>query len=256
MIALASGSADPWLFLTLLGGFCYFDANKVLIQTNALTLDKSPHVLHLVGPYKTADDVAQWMENSGRLAPVTLKQLRDGGFQRFGWVLPDEQPGGHPLSTESVSLPGGAFAYRTKDGASIFYIVLMGDQSTSGASGPAALAKVASSESAAIGFQFGSAFGAIQKLWDDSNVKQAERMLARVDATRADPKRRARERRWHNMLRMLLIAAPTVSALLLLLLAFVEELIFRIFASFTWFVAFTYISWTMLHSTAMFSSSP
>ena len=74
MIALASGSADPWLFLTLLGGFCYFDANKALIQTNALTLDKSPHVLHLVGPYKAADDVAQWMESSKRLVLHMLQR--------------------------------------------------------------------------------------------------------------------------------------------------------------------------------------
>ena len=163
----------------MLGGFCYFDGNKTLIQTNALTLDTSPHELRLVGPYTTAAAAATWMERSGRLAPVTLKQLSDGGFKRFGWVLPDEQPGGHALSAASVSHSAGAFAYQTESGASIFYIV------GPGANRSPTPTKTASGVSAAVGAKFGVAFGAVQKLW--GGATQAAAGTAAVPQAAAAP---------------------------------------------------------------------
>ena len=44
---------------------------------------------------------------------VTLPNLRDAGFLKFGWLSAGEQPNGmliHP----SVTPPSGAFVYRTK----------------------------------------------------------------------------------------------------------------------------------------------
>ena len=45
------GRCDPWLFFLLLGGFCYFDALKNLIRTNALMLTEAQAKLEMVGPY-------------------------------------------------------------------------------------------------------------------------------------------------------------------------------------------------------------
>lgn len=41
---------------------------------------------------------------------------------------PDEQPGGHSLSTAPAANPAGAFAYQMADGTLIFYLIRVGDE--------------------------------------------------------------------------------------------------------------------------------
>ena len=124
LLALAHNSR--WVFFTLLGGFCYFDENRAFLRANALSLEGSVKGLRLVGPYETTPSAADWLGSLGRLQPVTLKQLRDGGFSSFGWILPEETPGGQPLSTDGITIPNGAFAYIMSDGSATFYRVEMG----------------------------------------------------------------------------------------------------------------------------------
>ena len=89
------GHLQPWLFMCLLGGFCYFNASGSIVQSNALVLTENPPVqLHLVGPYPASDGGVQYLVENERMQVVTIKSLREIGFLEFCWVLAKETPGG------------------------------------------------------------------------------------------------------------------------------------------------------------------
>lgn len=89
------GHSEPWLFMCLLGGFCYFDSIGHMIQCNALVLTAAPPVsLTLVGPYQASKPAVEHLISHSRMREVTIAALRNNGFQQFGWVLAQETPGG------------------------------------------------------------------------------------------------------------------------------------------------------------------
>ena len=81
------GQSAPWLYFLLLGGFCYYDANRALIQTNALVMTTSERKLTLAGPFHPSAAVVAALKSASRLRPVTLTPLRAQGFDRFSWVV-------------------------------------------------------------------------------------------------------------------------------------------------------------------------
>ncbi|KAL1511499.1 hypothetical protein AB1Y20_006297 [Prymnesium parvum] len=242
---LAHAHADPWLFFALLGGFCYFDESKTFIQANALTLGSSSHHMSLVGPYATSPAAAAWMDASGRMAPVTLEELRKAGFLNFAWILPDEQPGGHSLSVAPTSFAGGAFAYKLEDGTPIFYLVQVGE---SAVTPQLPRAKDGDGTNVAQGLML-ETFTAVRAMWDDTHVKQAEAMLEGLHGHNS--RQKAQERSRQRLLRLWIFAAPLILTIVLLAIAHAEELLFRILSSLAWFGAFTYMMWVVLHNTAM-----
>ena len=123
LIGLAAHA--PWLFFLLLGGFCYFDEAGTLLQLNALALSESEQSLHLVGPHTASDAACEWLRAHGRLHPITLPALQASGFKGFGWVHPQESPGGFPFCPEEVLFPDGAFVYEISEAGFLFYKLAM-----------------------------------------------------------------------------------------------------------------------------------
>ena len=122
---IGHAAQEPWLFFLLLGGFCYFDGAGVLLQVNALTLNKSTQSLHLVGPHEAAPAACEWLRERGRLHPITLPSLQESGFRSFGWVHPCETANGVMLGQDDVRYPDGAFVYELSEGC-IFYELASG----------------------------------------------------------------------------------------------------------------------------------
>ena len=122
---LRIASSEPWLFLILLGGFVYFDGDDCMVQVNTISLngDESAE-LHQVGPVPVREEAMRALDQMQRVQPVTLKNLKDNGFVRFGWVHPAEKPGGHGLSAH-FRYDDGAFVYELADGTHIMYILTM-----------------------------------------------------------------------------------------------------------------------------------
>ena len=110
---LMTQHGEPWLYFLLLGGFCYFDAERVLLQTNALVLSPTERKLTLAGPFQPSSLAVAALQSASRMRAVTLTQLRDQGFQQFAWLNPAERPGDHPVLADAAEPPqnNGAFLY-------------------------------------------------------------------------------------------------------------------------------------------------
>ena len=82
--------SDQTLCTFLLGGFLYFDADKQLLCFNGLALSPSSVVISLKGPFDGDLAFTDRVADAGRLADVTISQLREGGFRKFAWIHPSE----------------------------------------------------------------------------------------------------------------------------------------------------------------------
>lgn len=114
--------ADPWLFFLLLGGYAYFDVNRVLICTNAFVLTPTETMLTLAGPFQPSDDAVRALRDAARLRTITLTPLLEQGFERFAWINPGEKPGGAALLADGSPLSNnGCFLYELAGGALVLY---------------------------------------------------------------------------------------------------------------------------------------
>ena len=95
-LVVEQGRCEPWLFFLLLGGYCYFDAQRRLIRTNALMLTPAAARLEMVGPFRPSVSALQRLREARRLQPCTLQTLVAAGYRAFAWVNPGEVPGGGP----------------------------------------------------------------------------------------------------------------------------------------------------------------
>ena len=102
---------EPWAFLCLMGGFCYFDEALELIGVNSVTFVKTAFCFHFEGPYPATSDAIVALQSQARLATVSLRGLQDQGYRSFAWVHPNETLGGHSLSAGPATYEYGAFAY-------------------------------------------------------------------------------------------------------------------------------------------------
>ena len=116
----------PWLFFLLLGGFCYYDADRKLIQTNAFVMTTAERKLTLAGPFHPSATAVGALRSASRLRPLTLAPLRAQGFERFAWVNPGEKVGGAELLADGAELPpnNGAFVYELASGDAVVYPVI------------------------------------------------------------------------------------------------------------------------------------
>ena len=114
---------DQWGFAVIVGAFGYFDEQGTLLAVNALSIVPSPTVLHLVGPYAARQQPALQMTRMGRMSDITIDGLLDAGFRRFGWLHPEEQPGGAPLSEQHPNCPHGGFLYEMADGGIALFVL-------------------------------------------------------------------------------------------------------------------------------------
>ena len=99
---------EKWGYFMLVGGFIYFDADKKLIQANALTLVPSHYSLVFQGPYEPSRACIEALRERHRMIDVTLDALEEAGFKAFGWVNPAEAPAGARLGAgkdEEVAEP-------------------------------------------------------------------------------------------------------------------------------------------------------
>ena len=92
---------EPAAFSFLLGGFLYFDESQSFIRFNALALSPSPVSLKLTGPCDGAGAFGEALTARGRLADVTISELRAGGFLQFAWVHPAEELDGKALGSDA-----------------------------------------------------------------------------------------------------------------------------------------------------------
>ena len=104
--------AQPWLYFFLLGGYCYFDAQRRLLQTNAFVMTPQPHGLTMIGPFEPAAAAVAALRRQTRLLDTTLEPLRAQGFVRWAWINPGEKPGGAELLVDGGGIANnGAFIY-------------------------------------------------------------------------------------------------------------------------------------------------
>lgn len=78
---------NPLDSFLLSGGFLYFDADKQLIQTNALWVGCN---VQLGAPKRLPEQVMQALEQQNRFHDITLDNLTQLGAKRFAWILPGE----------------------------------------------------------------------------------------------------------------------------------------------------------------------
>lgn len=118
--------ADPWLLFLLLGGYCYFDSDRKLIQTNALVMAPTGYSLSLAGPFRPSHAAVAGLGATGRLRELTLLPLREKGFEHVAWVNPGERPGGcAALLANGGDLPNnGAFVYQAASGEAVVFSVI------------------------------------------------------------------------------------------------------------------------------------
>eukprot|EP01064_Diplonema_japonicum_P011553 TRINITY_DN18967_c0_g1_i1.p1 TRINITY_DN18967_c0_g1~~TRINITY_DN18967_c0_g1_i1.p1 ORF type:complete len:1589 (+),score=285.20 TRINITY_DN18967_c0_g1_i1:46-4812(+) len=101
--SLALDSSLAAVMFVIYGGFIYLDENGIPLSVNALTPGEG---LSFNGPYKWIDtDGTRGVERSGRMQPITIKQLADVGAKYFCWLKPDEDLGLDPQPTH------GGFVY-------------------------------------------------------------------------------------------------------------------------------------------------
>ena len=118
---------DVMLFLTF-GGFVYFDSEHKVLQLNALAPegDEAAAAAHLtlVGPGIASEHFMTLLHVNRRLQPVTLGNLVEAGFRKFGWVHPNEHLRGTRASDE-IDYPAGVFVYSMRDGPPVMYVLAM-----------------------------------------------------------------------------------------------------------------------------------
>lgn len=107
---------QPGLYVCLVGGFAYFDADNCLLQVNAITYAPSATGLVLVGRHlraRSAYDVAATMRRQGRMAGIQDADLLAAGFQSSGWVHASETFDGAvlPLDPAHGQYEHGAFLF-------------------------------------------------------------------------------------------------------------------------------------------------
>jgi len=74
-LVVEKGLSEPWLFFLILGGFCYFDANRRLLRTNAFVTTKTMHTLTLGGPFQPTSQAVENLRRTSRLRPVIAGPL-------------------------------------------------------------------------------------------------------------------------------------------------------------------------------------
>ena len=118
-------SCEPWLLFLLLGGYCYFDADRKLIQVNAIGIQPTAHTLSLAGPFQPSHAAVAALCAAARLRELTLECIREKGLSHFAWVNPGERPGGNMLLANGGELPNnGAFVYQSASGEAVVYSVI------------------------------------------------------------------------------------------------------------------------------------
>ena len=122
---------NPWACVHLLGGFAYFDDEGKVLGVNALTIQPTASVLHLVGPSEPTREVVQAMDDLGRMTDVVIEGLIEAGFEKFGWINPGERPNGKTVAqlNPHVVMHGG-FLYETSTGPVVYAITPVADPDT------------------------------------------------------------------------------------------------------------------------------
>ena len=121
----ATAEASGWLYFLLVGGYCYFDEHRRLLQTNAFVMTPTERKLDFAGPFLPAADAIQVLRDAQRLRNVTLAPLLAQGFRHFAWLNPSERPGGKPLLADGGDLTNnGAFLYEMESGESVVFSLI------------------------------------------------------------------------------------------------------------------------------------
>ena len=68
-LVVQQGLSEPWLFFLLLGGYCYFDARRELLRTNAFVTNATPtpHMLTLGGPFQPSKSAVLALRRASRV---------------------------------------------------------------------------------------------------------------------------------------------------------------------------------------------
>ncbi|KOO34897.1 hypothetical protein Ctob_010958, partial [Chrysochromulina tobinii] len=115
------GQNDPWAFLLLMGGYCYFDDAYNFLRANAFVMSNTaPIHFTYTGPHPASDAGIAGMIAQERMADMTIDALQSEGCEQFGWIRGNELfDGQHSLDlknpSSTASYPYGCFLYRMTD---------------------------------------------------------------------------------------------------------------------------------------------
>ena len=99
------GRNDPWAFLLLMGGYCYFDDAYTFLRANALVMSNTaPIHFTYTGPHPASDAGIAGMIAQERMADMTIDALQSEGCEQFGWIRGNELfDGQHSLDLNNPS---------------------------------------------------------------------------------------------------------------------------------------------------------
>ena len=114
-----------WLDFALVGGFVYLNETLDIVRANALCVvaeglafkEPPQGKFELEGPFPAPPQAGKWLQEQGRLAPLTLGTF--DGFHSFGWAHPGEPLGGRTLGKAALAF--GAFVYAKGNDEYFYY---------------------------------------------------------------------------------------------------------------------------------------
>ena len=247
---------ERWAFFLLVGGFCYFTEDDTgrfkLMQCNALVLVPSDFTMEFDGPHTPDPAALQVLKKRSRIVDVTLDVLEDAGFAAFGWVLPDELPGGSKVcqgGSNAIDYPHGGFLYEMIDAEPTFFAL----QAPSEEAIKAYNANLAAKNNQGGRFSIKRMASNVRRDYAEAKAEQKE--MNRMSAASDDPKMRG----WGAFVRMQ--ALPYMAPFLFPLgcvvslasLAYHNRSLMEVAATALWYTCFVYSAWIPIRDTAAMS---
>ena len=245
---------ERWAFFLLVGGFCYFaedekTKNWTLLQCNALVLVPSEYTMDFEGPFEPAMAALNHLKQNGRQIDVTLDALEEQGFAAFGWILPDEKPGGHAVC--DTDYPFGGFMYEMvpgKEPARMFFKLM-----------PPTEEHVAefnrrAHETGRKGFFLTRAMSTMRREYNDA--KQEEREMNRMSAAATNDG--SKKGVWPTFTKVIRPGAtPLVGSLAtvfaLMALGFIQRQVMEVAATLLYYSCFVFSVWVPFRDTGALS---
>jgi hypothetical protein len=122
---------DPWLlddnkwalpYISMLGGYAYFDGNYQLMCVNALSILPTEYELALSGPFSATETACRDVQDANRVHPLTLEFFFELGIVASASIGPNEKFHLKNM-TEDYNYQHGAFIFFKDDGSSLTYVI-------------------------------------------------------------------------------------------------------------------------------------
>ena len=258
---------QPWAFILLLGGFIYFDESFNTCGINSIGLAGSKIMLDFVGPFSARQPAMDALDVEKRLCAVTLEALEDQGLASFGWIHPNESPGGERLHRKH-DYPWGGFVYMRKHEPPIFFVLSASEVGKSASGGKDRERIRGTVGGGAVNALVEGLRGLAARVRKDmettakeiDEVKLLTTGRARGASLSEDPSREQMLRRWWrqwfvvDLVHWLRFSTPIVSGLCFLVfcgsVAQYDRGTYKVLGCFLWYAMHMEITWRPFHDTA------